>query len=227
MREADANPDVENLAQAFNVSRETIDQLRVYQSLLEKWQSSINLVGPATLRQFWTRHVADSAQLASLASPLARKWVDLGSGGGFPGLVISLMWAGQPALDGGAVHLIESDGRKCEFLKTVIRETGAPAKVHEGRIEEMCQKTPETFEGVDVISARALAPLDRLLLMSAPYFDIHTIGLFMKGRGWQEELTACEVSWNMGLEVVQSKTDQEAKILVCRQPELRQSGYGS
>ena len=89
MREADANnPDVENLAEAFNVSRETIDQLSVYQSLLEKWQSSINLVGPATLRQFWTRHVADSAQLASLASPLARKWVDLGSGGGFPGLVI-------------------------------------------------------------------------------------------------------------------------------------------
>ena len=226
MREADTNPDVENLVQAFNVSRETIDRLRVYQSLLGKWQNSINLVGPATLRQFWTRHVADSAQLASLVSPLARNWVDLGSGGGFPGLVIALMWAGRPALDGGVVHLIESDGRKCAFLKTVIRETGAPAMVHEGRIEEVRQQNPETFTGVDVVSARALAPLDKLLFMSASYFDIHTIGLFMKGRGWQDELTACRDSWNMGLEVVPSKTDQEAKILVCRQPEPRQSDLG-
>jgi len=224
MREADVNPDVENLVQAFGVSRETIDWLKIYQSLLEKWQGSINLVGPATLHQFWTRHVADSAQLASLAPPLARTWVDLGSGGGFPGLVMALIWASRSATDRGIVHLIESDGRKCEFLKTVIRETGAPAIVHEGRIEEICQQNPDTFAAIDVISARALAPLDKLLFMSASYFDIHTIGLFMKGRGWQEELTACEVSWNMGVEVVPSKTDQEAKILICRQPELRQSG---
>lgn len=224
MLKADANPDVENLVQAFNVSRETIEQLAVYQTLLKKWQNSINLVGPATLDQFWTRHVADSAQLASLVSPLARKWVDLGSGGGFPGLVIALIWAGRPAEDGAVVHLIESDGRKCAFLKTVIRETGAPAEVHEGRIGDMRQQKPDIFANIDVISARALAPMDKLLAMSAPYFDIHTIGLFMKGRGWQEELTACEVSWKMPLEIVPSKTDQEAKILVCRQPELRQSG---
>ena len=224
MREADINPDIENLVQAFGVSRETIDRLEIYQSLLEKWQGSINLVGPATLHQFWTRHVADSAQLVALAPPLARRWVDLGSGGGFPGLVIALIWASRPATDGGAVHLLESDGRKCEFLKTVVRETGAPAVVHEGRIEEIGQQNPDIFAEIDVISARALAPLDKLLLMSLPYFDIHTIGLFMKGRGWQEELTASEVSWNMGVEVVPSKTDEEAKILICRQPELRQSG---
>ena len=224
MRRADINSDIEYLIQTYDVSRETVGRLETYRSLLEKWQSSINLVGPATLHQFWTRHVADSAQLVALAPPLASKWVDLGSGGGFPGLVIALIWASRPAKDGGTVHLLESDGRKCEFLKTVIRETGAPAVVHEGRIEEIGQQNPETFAEIDVISARALAPLDKLLLMSLPYFDIHTIALFMKGRGWQEELTASEVSWNMDVEVVPSKTNEEAKILICRQPELRQPG---
>ena len=138
--------------------------------------------------------------------------------------MIALIWASRPATDGGVVHLLESDGRKCEFLKTVIRETGAPAAVHEGRIEEVSEQSLDIFSEVDVISARALAPLDKLLLISLPYFDIHTIGLFMKGRGWQEELTASEVSWNMDVEVVPSKTDEESKILICRQPELRQSG---
>lgn len=217
----DADAEIPDFLQRFNVSRETFDRLKVYRTLLGKWQDSINLVGPATIPQFWRRHVADSAQLAGLVPAASRKWVDLGSGGGFPGLVIALMWAARPASDGAVVHLVESDGRKCAFLKTVVRETGAPAEVHEGRIEEIRGLKPETFAHVDVVSARALAPLDKLLALSSEYFDIHTIGVFMKGRGWQEELTKCKDSWKMGVEIVSSQTDDAAKILLCRQPEMR------
>jgi len=184
----------------FNVSRETMQQLVAYQALLGKWQQKINLVGPATLEQFWTRHVADSAQLLGLAKADQLVWLDLGSGGGFPGLVLAMML--QPR--GGYVHLVESDERKVAFLRTVIRETGAPAEVHLSRIEALAADQPEALVGVQVITARALAALPKLLPWVAPFFTSSTIALLHKGRGWQEELTEAEQSWKLQAEIIQS-----------------------
>ena len=193
----------------FNVSRETMQQLVAYQALLGKWQQKINLVGPATLEQFWTRHVADSAQLLGLAKADQLVWLDLGSGGGFPGLVLAMML--QPR--GGYVHLVESDERKVAFLRTVIRETGAPAEVHLSRIEALAADQPEALVGVQVITARALADLPKLLPWVAPFFTSSTIALLHKGRGWQEELTEAEQSWKLQAEILQSVTDEAARII--------------
>ena len=130
--------DPETFADEYRVSRETLTRLLAYQALLGRWQQRINLVGPATLEDFWSRHAADSAQLLALAED-RRVWLDLGSGGGFPGLVVAIMLAET----GGHVHLVESDGRKAAFLRTVIREVGAPASVHNRRAEELA--TAEEF----------------------------------------------------------------------------------
>ena len=199
----------------FNVSRETMQQLVAYQALLGKWQQKINLVGPATLEQFWTRHVADSAQLLGLAKADQLVWLDLGSGGGFPGLVLAMML--QPR--GGYVHLVESDERKVAFLRTVIRETGAPAEVHLSRIETLAMDQPEALVGVQVITARALAALPKLLPWVAPFFTSSTIALLHKGRGWQEELTEAEQSWKLQAEIIQSVTDEAARIIKVSQLE--------
>ena len=131
--------------QRFNVSRETITRLLSYQALLGKWQQKINLVGPATLAQFWERHVLDSAQLLALAGAQRRIWLDLGSGGGFPGLVLAIMLADNTenaSPDTSHVHLVESDRRKSAFLQAVIRETGVPASVHNCRIEALAADNP-------------------------------------------------------------------------------------
>jgi 16S rRNA (guanine527-N7)-methyltransferase len=154
----------------------------------------------------------------TLVPKTARKWVDLGSGGGFPGLVIAQIWAERAPEEAAIVHLVESDGRKCAFLRTVIRETGAPAAVHEGRIEDLIAQKPDVFAGTDIVSARALAPLPKLLDLSTPYFDIHTIGMFMKGQGWQDELTQAQQYWNINPKVVSSRTDKAGKIIVCQHP---------
>ena len=199
----------------FNVSRETMQQLVAYQALLGKWQQKINLVGPATLEEFWTRHVADSAQLLGLAKADQLAWLDLGSGGGFPGLVLAMML--QPR--GGYVHLVESDERKAAFLRTVIRETGAPAEVHLSRIEALAVDQPEALVGVQVITARALAALPKLLPWVAPFFTSSTIALLHKGRGWQEELTEAEQSWKLQAEIIQSVTDEAARIFKVSQLE--------
>ena len=150
--------DPETFAAQFDVSRETLTRLLAYQALLGRWQQRINLVGPATLDDFWARHAADSAQLLALAGD-RRIWLDLGSGGGFPGLVVAIMLAES----GGHVHLVESDGRKAAFLRTVIREVGVPASVHNRRAEELAMAGEASLADVQVISARALAPLPDLL----------------------------------------------------------------
>jgi 16S rRNA (guanine527-N7)-methyltransferase len=189
----------------FDVSRETSARLEVLAAELARWQGIKNLVGPATLKQVWTRHIADSLQLLDLAEG-ARTWLDLGSGAGFPGLVIAI--AGQDR--GLTVHLVESNARKCAFLRHVVRLTGAPATVHADRIEA----TVPSFVGrTDSVSARALADLAELLAWTEPLLTTGTVGLFPKGRDAAAELTDAEKLWRFDLKILPSRTDSEARIL--------------
>ncbi len=187
-------------AAATAVSRETLARLQRYAELLAQWNARINLVGRATLPDLWRRHMLDSAQLLPLVPEHARTLVDLGSGAGFPGMVLAA--CGVPD-----VHLIESDGRKCAFLRTVAREIGAPVTIHNARIAEI-----ESFPA-DLITARALAPLAELLDMAAPFCEKHTILLFLKGRGVDRELTEATKRWSMALDQIPSRTDPEGRIL--------------
>ena len=203
--------DPEAFAAQFDVSRETLTSLLAYQALLGRWQQRINLVGPATLDDFWARHAADSAQLLALAGD-QRIWLDLGSGGGFPGLIVAIMLTES----GGHVHLVESDGRKAAFLRTVIREVGVPASVHNRRVQELAMAGEAFLADVQVISARALAPLPDLLELVAPFFNSSTIALLHKGAGWQDELTRAEQCWNIDVEALPSRTHDAARILHLR-----------
>ncbi len=155
----------------------------------------------------WTRHVADSAQLVPLA-PEARSWVDIGSGAGFPGLVVAIMLRERPGM---RVHLVESNQRKCAFLREVVRDTGAPATVHAGRIEDVLQ----SFSEVDVLSARALAPLPQLLLWGKRLIDAGTTGLFLKGEEFATE-SASVASYGYAIEAVPSRTHAAGRILRVR-----------
>lgn len=188
---------------AARVSRETFDRLSVYVDELMRWQRAVNLVSPATLPELWTRHIADSLQLTDLA-PAARTWVDLGSGGGLPGLVVA---GARPA---DRVTLIESDARKCAFLRHAAGRMGVQVEVKEGRAEKL---VPELDTVPDVVTARALAPLDALLRYAQPLLVRGACGLFMKGRRYQDELTAARESWTFRVDVIPSSTDPDARIL--------------
>ena len=192
-----------------NVSRETWSRLDGLVALLLKWQNTTNLVAPSTLAEIWTRHVADSAQLFTIA-PDARAWVDLGSGGGFPGLVIACVIADHP---GAKIHLVESNQKKSAFLREAARTLSVPAIVHARRIEDFASRP---MPSVEVVTARALAPLDRLLGYAAPLLKTGAIGLFPKGRDAEAELTAASKSWTMDAQLVPSVTDPQARIVVVR-----------
>ena len=198
--------DISALEGIVSVSRETRMHLERYVALLEKWQASDNLVASSTLPLVWRRHIADSAQLTHYF-PQARNWLDLGSGAGFPGLVIAIL-IGQSS--GSCVHLVESNQRKCSFLRNVIRETGAPAIVHQGRIEAA---VAEWSEPVDMICARALAPLDRLFSMAEPVFSSGAQGAFHRGQDFEREIEESTKSWSFDLIRHQSLTDRNSAIL--------------
>ena len=205
-------------ATAFGVSRETIGRLEVYASVLQRWQKTINLVAPSTVGDVWHRHFADSAQVLALAPAGPLRWLDLGSGGGFPGLVIGVMLAERP---GSAVTLIESDARKCAFLREVVRQTGLGALLRvdilTGRIE-LAANTSKVGV-VDVVSARALAPLDRLLGWCQPYFGAGTIGLLPKGRDVDAELAVARQVWRFEFEMVHSQTQVDGRVVVIKELE--------
>ncbi|HEY8383914.1 MAG TPA: 16S rRNA (guanine(527)-N(7))-methyltransferase RsmG [Microvirga sp.] len=205
--------DREQVADAFHVSRETLGRLDTLVTELARWQNIKNLVGPATLQEVWTRHIADSLQLLALA-PDARRWLDLGSGAGFPGLVLAIAGSGTE------VHLVESNSRKCAFLRHVARLTGAPARVHEARLETV---VPDFRGRADVVSARALAALPQLLAWTQPLLTTGTTGLFPKGREALVELTEARKSWTFHEEMIPSRTDSEARILRITQLESRSS----
>lgn len=214
---------LEDRAQALAltpVSRETERRLDILVDQLRRWQAIKNLVASATLAQVWTRHVADSLQLLALAPPGALRWLDLGSGGGFPGLVLAAALAERP---GARVTLVESNTRKCSFLREVARLMGAPVEVRQGRIEDVV----EGFAGrVDVVTARALAPLPILIGWSARLLTTGAVGLFPKGKEVESELTKTAKSWIMDHTIHNSLTDPAGRILRVTQAASRQGASG-
>jgi len=186
------------------VSDKVMARLRTYADVLIKWQAKINLVGPDTVAGLWHRHMLDSAQIAPLI-PSGKKVVDFGSGAGFPGLVLACL---DPTLD---VHLVESDQRKCAFLREVNRTAGCGATIHNERIEAL-----EPLNA-DIVTSRALAPLDKLL----SYAQMHSLStgiyLFLKGKRWSEELTEAQKGWKMQVRHHPSRTDPAGMILELRE----------
>jgi 16S rRNA (guanine527-N7)-methyltransferase len=210
--------DREQALALFPDSREIAARLDRFVDLLLQWQASTNLVAASTLPQLWTRHIADSLQLLPL-SPDARHWVDLGSGGGFPGLVIACALAGAP---GATVHLVESNLKKAAFLREAVRITGAPAKVHAMRIEDFVDRFAEP---VEIVTARALATLEKLIESAYPLLKRGAQALFLKGRDVEVELTAASKCWSIDAELIRSATDPGGRIVRVRSVErVRSSG---
>jgi 16S rRNA (guanine527-N7)-methyltransferase len=203
-REAAVPDDESALSDILPVSRETGDRLALLVRLIRKWQPAENLVSAATIPDIWRRHVADSAQLVPLF-PDTRRWLDIGSGAGFPGLVIAIV--GSP---GTAVDLIESNQRKCAFLRLAARETGAPAVVHEGRAEGLLAawKTP-----VDRIVSRATAPLGRLFAIAEPVMHQGVPAAFHKGQDFGWEIDETSKSWVYDLVRHESRVGGRGVIL--------------
>ena len=190
-------------ARQTGADEQACDSLERYAALLNKWQKRFNLVGASTLNDLWGRHFLDSAQLLPLISGPAAATdvvVDLGSGAGFPGLVLSIMGASQ-------VHLVESDANKTEFMRQVIRETNASATLHRTRIE--------SYDGpkANVVTSRACAPLTRLLDYATAVCSTNTRLVFLKGRNWQAELTESRAAWHIDHKCHASCTDPEGIVL--------------
>jgi 16S rRNA (guanine527-N7)-methyltransferase len=191
-----------------DVSRETWDRLQALSELLAKWQRTINLVGSRTLDEIWMRHIADGLQVAEIAPAGARVFVDLGSGGGFPGLVIAAALANRP---GFQMHLIESDQRKSAFLREASRAMAVSASVHNARIEVALA---DWSHGADVVTARAVAPLKKLLELAEPLLKSGTVGIFPKGQDVESELTEATKYWTFSCDLVPSRTEASARLVV-------------
>jgi 16S rRNA (guanine527-N7)-methyltransferase len=191
------------------VSRETRDRLDRFVALLLQWQRRLNLIAESTESTLWTRHIADSLQLLALA-PQARVWADLGTGAGFPGLAIACALAD---LEGARVHLVESNCKKAAFLRQAADEADAPAVVHAVNIAEFVESPPERIE---VVTARALAPLSELLTLAYPLLKSGTAGLFPKGQRVEAELTEAAKCWKLTPTLKVSRTDPKARIVVVK-----------
>lgn len=204
----------EAFAADFSVSRETLDRLRRYADILAKWQKAINLVSAESLKDLWRRHMLDSAQLRVLLPLELRCLADMGSGAGFPGLVLAIL--GIPE-----VHLIESDARKCAFLTEAARavglEPGRNPIIHRARLEEVAGLR------VDAVTARACAPLAQLLIYAESLAHPDSIYLFPKGARVQEELTEAEKTWRMSVERIPSLSDPSGTIL--RMKQVARAGF--
>ncbi|PJI38488.1 16S rRNA (guanine(527)-N(7))-methyltransferase RsmG [Ferrovibrio sp.] len=195
--------------QATHCSAAAISRLEAYAALIAKWQKAINLVAPKTLPELWSRHFLDSAQLLEHAPRDTMRWLDLGSGGGFPGLVIAAVSEAQ-------VHMVESDQRKSAFLREAARAMGVTATVHVKRIEAVDAAVLHAAMGgaPQVISARALAPLSDLIGLAQPLAGADTVYLFPKGRNAEDELTEARRYWTLPTaDRLPSRTDPAASIL--------------
>lgn len=205
------------LLRDLDVSRETEERLTIFVALFQKWAKAINLVAPSTLSEVWNRHIVDSAQIYALR-PGARIWADLGSGGGFPGIVTGILLAG---IGDGWVHLVESNNKKAAFLRTAILETGARASVHAIRIEQ----APAVIERCGAISARALADLDLLFEFGLPWAERNPDLTFFlhKGRDYQREVDKALGRWRFDLVKHASVVEPDSVVLeiakLSRQPQ--------
>lgn len=202
-----ASREADQFASLTGASREALAKLERYAALLVEWNRKFNLVAPSTLPHIWSRHFLDSAQLLPLIPSGGREkfLTDLGSGAGFPGLVLGIMGVPQ-------VHLVESIGKKADFLRTVIAELGLNATVHQCRIEEL-----EDFKA-DIVTARALAPLKDILPLAAPLLKKDGLCLFLKGQKADEELTESKKYWMFDVAKTQSLSDSSGCVLAIRNP---------
>ena len=186
-----------------DVSRETIEKLEIYANLLLRWQFKINLISTNSLKQAWHRHFLDSAQIFSILPKKTTSAIDVGTGAGFPGLVLSIMGLEN-------VQLVEQNKKKCAFLYEVIRETEATASVHPCKIEKL------PIKDYDVVLARAFMALDGLLKVVSPFFGKDTLGIFPKGLKVNQELTAASKNWKMKTAIKQSITSPDGKIVLVK-----------
>ncbi len=196
------------ISDMLSVSRESFHKLGIYVSLVRKWQPAQNLVAPKTLGEIWVRHVADSAQIFA-NYPQARHWVDMGSGAGFPGLVTAILLDGLG--EDYSVHMIESNGRKAAFLRTVARELSLNVTVHNDRIESVLDGWDKP---IDAFSARALTSFAHLCAFVRPYLSEGCVGVFHKGRDFDRELKEASVDWDVDLIQKTSRTDPDARIVI-------------
>ena len=204
----DMTEDIGRHPQWLDVSPQTSANLEKFLDLVIKWNATINLISNASVRQAWLRHILDSAQLWPIASVTEGTWLDIGSGGGFPGLVIALM--AQELAPEMRVVLVESDRRKAVFLKEAIRQLDVAVDVRCGRIENL------PALGASVISARALAPLSELLPLAFPHLAPDGIIVLPKGQGYRAELEKCQIDWKIKPETIPSKTSDDGVILRIR-----------
>ena len=192
------------------VSRGTEQRLEILVDLLTRWRKAINLVSETSFASVWTRHIADSAQLLGLA-PGSTRWVDMGSGAGFPGLVIAIQLAEVPS---AIVHCIESDQRKCAFLREAARATGAAAQIHPHRVDAV---NADRLGPVDVVTARAFAPLPLTLELAKVWLERGAQGVFPRGRSAEDQLKGLHLGRAFALEVLPSVVDADAAILRIRE----------
>jgi 16S rRNA (guanine527-N7)-methyltransferase len=188
------------------VSRETEMRLDRYVDLLGEWQAKTNLVAPSTLPHLWTRHISDSLQLLALA-PTAKSWIDFGSGGGFPGVVLACALADTP---GATVHLVERNAKKSAFLREALRVTGSPGMVHLSDIEDIVDRVAGP---IDCVTARALAPLNQLIGFAEPLMTKGAKALFLKGQDVESELTEATKYWKMKPNLHSSRTGGQGWIV--------------
>lgn len=193
-------------SQTFQAATSATDaqmaDLTAYLALLTDWNERMNLVGPSALAQFWPRHAFDSAQLRDLA-PDAMTWADLGAGAGFPGVILAILLKGRPH---AMVHLVDSLAKRCRFLSEVVQALDLPAQVHNTRAEDLKLK-------VDVVTARAVAPLPRLLGFAEPYLKRGATGLFLKGQDAPAELAQARETWKFESVLTQSLSNPDGHIV--------------
>lgn len=197
--------DAASFQAATGATAEQMADLTAYLALLSEWNEKMNLVGPSALAQFWPRHAYDSAQLLNRA-PAALTWADLGAGAGFPGVILAILLKGR---DGAKVHLVESLAKRCRFLSEVAGVLDLPVQVHNARAESLKLK-------VDVVTARAVAPLPRLLGFAEPYLKAGAVGLFLKGQDAPAELEEARKAWRFDASLTQSLSSPDGQIVEIR-----------
>jgi 16S rRNA (guanine527-N7)-methyltransferase len=205
MPDAPARPDVHDAASfqaASGCSDAQLADLVRFRALLAEWNEKLNLVGPSALEAFWPRHAWDSAQLLKI-EPHAKVWADLGAGAGFPGLVLAILLKGTP---GAHIHLVESLTKRCRFLEAVVGTLNLPATVHNARAEALSLK-------VDAVTARAVAPLVRLLGYAEPYLKRGAVGVFLKGQDVVSELTEATRYWKFDVDLVPSLSSSGGQVV--------------